>query len=129
MSRENLDVTRQLLDAVARDDIPAALASLAPDLEGIPLRAATDGAFHGHDGFEKFVADTNENFETFEPHFELRDLGERVLAWGTITVQGSGGGVQLEVPVGGLFDFRDGKIARWHDFGSKQKALEVAGLR
>src|SRR5690349_17097991 len=121
MSRENLDVTRQLLDAVARDDIPAALACLAPDLEWIPLRAATEGAFHGHGGFEKFVADTNENFETFEPHFELRDLGERVLAWGTITVQGSGGGVRLEVPVGGLFDFRDGKIARWHDFGSKQK--------
>src|SRR3954453_7577650 len=40
--------------------------------------------FHGRQGVEKFIADTLENFETFEPHYELRDLDERVLAWGTI---------------------------------------------
>jgi ketosteroid isomerase-like protein len=82
-----VEVVRRLLDAGERADIPAALACLDPDLEWIPLRAATEGAYHGHDGYEKFGADTRENFEVFEPHFELRELGERVLAWGTITMR------------------------------------------
>jgi ketosteroid isomerase-like protein len=126
MSEENVDVVRRLLDA--GDDISTALACLDPDLEWIPLRAATEGAYYGHDGYEKFVADTRENFEAFEPHFELRDLGERVLAWGTITMRGAGSGIELEVPVGGIFDLRGGRVARWRDFGSKEKALEAAGL-
>ena len=35
----------------------------------------------------------------------------------------------MEVPVGGIFDFRDAKIAKWHDFGSKENAIEAMGLR
>jgi hypothetical protein len=27
-----------------------------------------------------------------------------------------------------LFEFRDGKIVRWEDFGSREKALEAAAL-
>ena len=130
MSRENVEVVRQLLEAVERDhdDLPAALACLDADVEWVPLRAATEGAYHGHEGYARFVADTNENFETFEPHFELCDLGDRVLAWGTISVRGAGSGVEMDVPVGGIFDFRGGKIARWKDFGSKETALEAVGL-
>lgn len=125
MSRENVEIVLRLLDAAERDDLAGALTFLDPDLEWVPLRAATEGAYHGHDGYEKFVADTNESFEVFEPHFELRDLGERVLAWGTISVRGAGSGIEMQVPVGGIFDFRGGRIARWQDFGSKEKALEV----
>jgi ketosteroid isomerase-like protein len=129
MARENVEVVWRLLEARKRDDLPAALACLDPDLEWIPLRAATEGAYRGHQGFEKFIADTDENFETFEPHFELREVGERVLAWGTISVRGKGSGIEMDVPIGGVFDFRNGKIARWQDFGSKEKALEAVGLR
>ena len=32
------------------------------------------------------------------------------------------------IQTGGLFEFRDGRIVRWEDFGSKSKALEAAGL-
>jgi ketosteroid isomerase-like protein len=129
MARENVDVVWRLLDARKRGDLPAALACLDPDLEWIPLRAATEGAYRGHQGFERFLADTDENFETFEPHFELREVGERVLAWGTISVRGRGSGIEMDVPIGGVFDFRGGRIARWQDFGSKEKALDAVGLR
>jgi ketosteroid isomerase-like protein len=128
MSEENVEVVRRLLDAGDREDISAALACLDPDLEWIPLRAATEGSYYGRDGYERFVADTREIFEVFEPRLELRDLGDQVLAWGTITTRGAGSGVELEVPAGGIFDFRGGRIVRWHDFGSKEKALEAAGL-
>ena len=129
MSQENVETVRRLIDAGQRDDIPAALDCLDPDLEWIPLRAATEGAYQGHRGYEKFVADTRESFEIFEPRFEFRDLGDRVLAWGAIHVRGSGSGVEMDVPVGGIFDFRNGRIARWQDFGSKERAFEVAELQ
>jgi ketosteroid isomerase-like protein len=128
MSRENVDVVRRLLEAQERDDLPAALECLDPDVDWIPLRAATEGSYRGLEGVEKFYADTRENFEVFEPHFELSALGDRVLAWGTIHVRGSGSGVETDIPTGGVFDVRDGRIVRWQDFGSKEKALEAVGL-
>lgn len=129
MSEENLELVRQHLDAVEREDFPAALSCLDTDLEWIPHRAATEGAYHGHEGWEQFVADTRESFDIFEPRFELRDLGEQVLAWGMIRVSGKGSGIDMEFPVGGIFDCSGGKITRWQDFGSKEKALEAAGVR
>jgi ketosteroid isomerase-like protein len=68
---ENLDTVQRLLAAAERDDVPAALACLNPELDWVPLRAATEGAYHGHEGFEQFVADTN---ETFEPRSLTRQL-------------------------------------------------------
>ncbi len=108
MSRENVEVVRRLLDATQRDDLPATLACFDLDVEFIPLRAATEGPYRGHAGIERFRADTEENFETFEPHFELNDLGDRVLASGTIHVRGKGSGVEMDIPSAALIDFRDG---------------------
>lgn len=125
MSQANVDLVQRFLDADP-EDIPAVLPLLDPDVEWIPLRAATEGAYLGHDGFERFMADTVQTFERFDPRFELEDLGTQVLAWGAISVQGRGSGVEMEVPVGGLFDCRDGRIVRWQDFGSRDAALEAA---
>jgi hypothetical protein len=30
--------------------------------------------------------------------------------------------------MGGVLEFRDGKVVRWEDFGSKDNALKAAGL-
>ena len=130
MSREDLALVDRAFEALARGDYAAAIGCYAPDVEFMPLRSATEGVFRGHAGLERFLADTLESFETFEPHYELRDLGAgRVLAWGTIHVRGSGSGVEMDIPTGGIFDVRNGKIVRWQDFGSKEKALEAVGLR
>jgi ketosteroid isomerase-like protein len=128
MSQEHLKIVRRMLDARDRGDLPAAFACLDPDVEFIPLRAATEGIYNGHEGVETFISDTSENFESFQPHYELAELGERVLAWGTILVRGRGSGVEMEIPSGGIFDLHAGKITRWQDFGSKEKALEAVGL-
>jgi hypothetical protein len=71
-----------------------------PDVEFLPLRAATEGAYLGIAGIERFVADTEEIFEKFEPHYEFLDLGERVLAWGTIHVRARQSGIDTDIPVG-----------------------------
>jgi ketosteroid isomerase-like protein len=99
-----------------------------PDVEFKPLRAATEGTYRGIAGIETFVADTEEIFEKFDFHYELLDVGERVLAWGKIHVRARASGIETDIPMGGVFEFRDGKIVRWEDFGSKDKALEAVGL-
>jgi len=98
------------------------------DVEYLPLRSATEGKYRGIAGIERFNADTEEVFEKFELHYEFLDLGERVLAWGVIRVRARGSGIETDIATGGVFDFRDGKIVRWEDFGSKEQALKAVGL-
>jgi ketosteroid isomerase-like protein len=99
-----------------------------PDVEYLPLRSATEGAYRGIAGIERFTADTEEVFETFEPHYELLDLGERVLAWGVVHIRARGSGIETDIATASVFDFRDGKIVHWEDFGDKEKALKAVGL-
>jgi ketosteroid isomerase-like protein len=125
--RTNLEIVRWLVDAGG--DSGASLPYLDAELEWVPRRAKTEGAYHGHEGFERFVTDTFDNFEIFEPQFELGDLsGGGVLASGVLHVIAKGSGVEMDVPVGGLFELRDGKVTRWEDFGSKEHALDAAGV-
>jgi ketosteroid isomerase-like protein len=87
-----------------------------------------EGGYHGHDGLRKFWADNAENFELFRVEFsELRDLGDRVLAVGTIRIRGKSG-VETDIPTAGIATFRDGKLTRWEDFRDRRRALEAVGL-
>ena len=128
MSQENVEVVRSLQDDWNRGDTTADPDRVHPDLEFLPRRAATEGAYRGLAGLERFIADTLEVFEKFELHYEYADLGERVLAWGHIHVRARGSGIETDIEIGGVFEFRDGKVVRWEDFGSKDKALEALGL-
>ena len=128
MSSENVKLARSLQDRWSRGDMTVPPDTFHPDVEFLPLRAATEGAYRGLAGIERFIEDTLEVFEKFETSYEYTDLGDRVLAWGTIHVRAKGSGVETDVETGGLIDFRDGKIVRWEDFGSKAKALEAADV-
>jgi ketosteroid isomerase-like protein len=127
MSQENVAIAREALERWnrgERDDMTLFHA----EVEWLPLRVATEGVYRGTAGMERFNADTAEVFDKFELRCELEDLGERVLAWGVIHVRARASGIETDIPVGGIVDVRDGKVVRWEDFGSKQKALEAAGL-
>lgn len=131
MSRENLKLARRVFETRNKEEIDEMeLRSVFhPDVEWLPQRAGTEGAYRGIAGIERFLADTEQIFEKFEVHYELLDLGDRVLAWGKVEVRARGSGIEVDVPMGSVFEYRDGKIVRWEDFGSKQKALEAVGLQ
>jgi ketosteroid isomerase-like protein len=130
MSQENVEVVKRIMDEWDRGEISEMNLRLHyhPDVEFLPLRSATEAAYRGIAGIERFIADTQEVFEKFELHYELVDLGERVLAAGEIHVRARGSGIEMDIASGGVFEFRDGRIVRWEDFGSKDKALEAVGL-
>jgi ketosteroid isomerase-like protein len=130
MSQENAELVRRVFEnpPVEETDETELRSIFHPDVEFLPQRSGTEGAYRGVAGIERFRADTEQVFEKFEVHYELLDLGERILAWGRVDVRARESGIEVDVPMGGVFEFRDGKIVRWEDFGSKEKALEAVGL-
>jgi ketosteroid isomerase-like protein len=130
VSEENVELVRRVFENrnVEEIDEMEIRSIFHPDVELLPQRAGTEGAYRGIAGIEKFRADTEQVFEKFEVDYELLDLGDRVLAWGKVEVRARGSGIELDVPMGGVFEFRDGKIVRWEDLGSKDQALKAVGL-
>ena len=126
MSQENVELARRVMESwnYGEPDFSA----FHPDVEWLPLRTVTEGAYRGIAGIKRFIADTEETFDKFELRQEHLDLGERVLAWGPIHVRARQSGIETDIPTGGVLEFRDGKIVRWEDFGSKKRALEAVGL-
>jgi ketosteroid isomerase-like protein len=129
MSQENVELFWEGIDAVRRGDIETMLDGTSEDVVWIAARSAVEGAYHGHEGLRRFVADNADNFEVFEPDFtEVRDLGDRVLAFGRFRIRARGSGVDTDFPVAGIATYRDGKLVRWEDFRERRLALEAAGL-
>jgi ketosteroid isomerase-like protein len=130
MSKDNVETFRRLVDAVNRRDLDGVLRCMDPAVEFIPRRAAVQGAYRGHDGVRDYLADTLENFDLYEVHNEeIRDLGDRVLAFDTLRIRGKESGVEVSVPTAIVAMFRDGKIVRFEDFGERSKALKAAAAK
>jgi ketosteroid isomerase-like protein len=59
---------------------------------------------------------------------EVCDLGDQVLALGTLRVTGTGSGIEIEVPLAIVASFRDGLVTSLKDYGDKDRALAAVGL-
>jgi ketosteroid isomerase-like protein len=130
MSQDNVEAFRQTAEAISQGAVEAALALVAEDAVVKAARSAVQGDYLGHDGVRQFFADNAESFEVFQLNLhEVRDLGDKVLAIGTIRLRGREGGVETEVPMAGVAVFRSGKLSRWEDFRDRRLALEAVGLR
>ena len=70
MSQQNVELARRAIDDWNRGEFSGAKLRLYyhPDVEWLPHRAETEGAFHGIEGMERFWADPREVFEKFELH-------------------------------------------------------------
>jgi ketosteroid isomerase-like protein len=129
MSQENIQAGIEFVGAVNRGDVEAAVRLCHPDVHFEPLRAATEGEFVGRDGIKRFLEDTLETFEVFKVQIEdVRDLGDRVLATGSIRIRGRGSGVETDIPTAALAQYSDGLMRKYKDYGDEGRALEAAGL-
>jgi hypothetical protein len=129
MLEQEIELIRSFVDGWNAGSPPDVAVAFQPDVEFLPRRAATEGAYLGHAGVERFLADTREVFELFVLNLEFEDLGDAVLAAGVIRLRARGSGIETEVPIGGLFDFRDGLVSRWEDLGSREAALAAHEAR
>jgi ketosteroid isomerase-like protein len=129
MSGENVEIVRAVMNAFAREDLPAFLPLMDPEINFEPHLAGVEGSYRGHDGVERFFADAFESFEILDANYaDIRDLGDQVLVLGTLRLNGRESGVQVENPLAIVARIREGLITYLKDYADRDQALEAAGL-
>jgi ketosteroid isomerase-like protein len=129
MSQENVETIRRCDAAISSGDVDSYLLGIHSDVEFIPRRAAVQGTYHGHAGMRKYFTENAGSFDLFEVGTtEFRDLGDRILAFGTVRVRGRESDVEGTHPTALMVVFQDGKIIHFEDFGERDAALEAADL-
>ena len=134
MSEENVEIVRQVFEAVGRDDTEAVLSAYDPNVEfdfsGGPLASLMgDRVYRGHDGMRRWVRDRYEDWENIEDQCqELIDAGQRVISVVITRGRGRSSGVDTEIRQYGVWTIRDDRIVRVAWFYSREEALKAAGL-
>ena len=92
MSQQNVELVASVIDRWNSGEwfVPDAYDL---ELEWLPHRSVTEGAYRGIEGIKRFAEDTREMFERFELRYELIDLGEQRCSAGArcASVQGRAG--------------------------------------
>jgi len=131
MSQEKADVAERAMDGFNRRDVDAFIQATTADFEWFPAlgMAVEGGSFRGREGVETYFDGLHATWEEVRLVAEsVRDLGESVLWLGRIEGRGRGSGVQVDSPIGAVFDFRGGKVWRARSYLDHAEALRAAGL-
>jgi ketosteroid isomerase-like protein len=130
MSEEKLELLRPVLAEWAKGNFWGAAELLAPD---VTFRAAPPANFVAH-GLEETARGMLEVLEHWSDYRieaeELEDLGgDSVLAAGRQRGTGKLSGAEVDYPIFILFEFRANEVIGVYLEGTREAALEAAGLR
>jgi ketosteroid isomerase-like protein len=129
MSEDNVEVARQLLEAVSARDLSRVLELTDPDVEWHSFFALQGEAYHGHGGVRQYVTDIHEAFEDLRPQVDdLLDGGEVVIGIGSVHYRGRKSGVETDSAAGWMFRFRNGKVVGFRAFSEPEQRLKELGL-
>ena len=130
MSQENVDRMRAAITAMNRRDIDAVILGMDTAVRFEHRLAALQGRFVGVEGVRRWFGDLADHFCAWQIACDdIRDLGDRVLALGTIRATGRESGVETDLPLTAIAQFKDRLITDFIDYGDREQALEAAGLR
>jgi ketosteroid isomerase-like protein len=133
MSRENVEVVRQVFEAGVRRDSAAAF-SLYDDalvwdvsrLEGVDFGG---GVYHGHDGLRRWFREWLVAWESVRNDLEeVIDTGDSVISFTTQRSRGKTSGVEVELKQYAVWTIQGGKVIRVVWFQKREEALAAAGL-
>ena len=130
MSAENVESVRRLMAGFNDRDFDAMAAELSADAELYPLRAQLEGkSYRGPAGVREMFADFDEDWEELRIEIdEMRDVEDRVAVRCRLRSRGRTSGVDLEVPIGFVWRFRDGKAVYARSYSEPADAIRAAGL-
>jgi ketosteroid isomerase-like protein len=133
MSQENVDAVGRVLEAGNRGDVEALLQELHPEVEWhavLPvLLVGKATVYRGHDGVRDLFREADELLS--EVRYEvsqIRDLDDRVVAYGHIRTRAPESGAESQSPLGYVFEFKDGKVIRMRSYPYPEEALDASGL-
>src|SRR5213596_1933929 len=130
MSQQDVELVRDLFEQWSAGNYESFIESAQPDVEFFSRFASLGGEpYRGAEGIRQWIEEIKMTFGRFEVRTsDFRDLGDRVLALGSIGLQGKASGIEIEQPMGWLFELQGGKLARMFFYSSHAEALEAAGL-
>ena len=134
MSQANVEMVKRGIDAFNRRDVEALADGVTPDFEWLPaLPSTVEGerfsGYRGREGIETYFEDVRSTWERLRVlGNEFRDLGDGVLVLGRADGRGRGSGVEVDMPLGVIYDFRDGRVSRARAYLDHGEALRAAGL-
>jgi ketosteroid isomerase-like protein len=131
MSQENVEVVKVAYDAFAREGLDRFMEHHTDDVEYRQVLGEMAGKpRHGKDAVRAWLQDWIDMFDGFWMELvELIDAGGVTV----FTAERFGGrarvsGVETDQANWTVFTIRDGKIARGHEYPTREQALEAAGL-
>jgi ketosteroid isomerase-like protein len=131
MSRQNVELVKQALDAFNGRDLDVYDDLYTSDFAGFPSMAGIveGGGYAGREGFETFLLGLRDTWDGFRVlGEEFYAIGDRVLVLCRIAGRARSSGVQVEALGAMIFEFRAGKISRARDFLDRSEALRAARL-
>ena len=129
MSQENVEIVRRSYDAYLSGEMESALAVCDPEIEIYDHDIPDSGEYRGLEGLARWQADWESSWESWrwDPE-EFIEAGERVVAVLRVHARGRQSGVDVERVDAAVWTLRDGKCVRLDYYGSREQALEAAGL-
>ena len=131
MSRENVEIVRQIFRAFNSEDIDRVLALTHTEfeLEVPPALSAEPDIYRGHDGMRRYWESFQDAMDEIRLQPErLCDAGEAVVVAMKLTAKGRRTAIAVEQRTAGVWTIRDGKVIRIRAYVSLAEALASAGL-
>jgi ketosteroid isomerase-like protein len=130
MSEESVEVVAAALSAFESEGLDAFLEYFTDDVVYRAIEGSVDdrGPLHGKDAGRAYVQDWLDTFD--ELHTEVIDLidagDDRVVAVLRLSGRAKQSGVETDLTYAVAYWVRDGKIARGHEYNTREQALEAA---
>jgi ketosteroid isomerase-like protein len=130
MSKENVEVVRQFLEAYNRRDFERMIELIDPSFEFWSRFVGIESAHRAPEGFpHKYFEMLDDAYDHFEVIVsEYIDAGAAVVTTGRAVWRGKASHAEGETPVVPTFWLRAGKVLRTETFADRAEAVEAVGL-
>ncbi len=129
MSQENVELFKEGIERFNRGDLAGVLRYYHPEIQFEHRLVELQVDVTGIDAVRDWFVDAAQIFDPWTVECDdIRDLGDLVLALGTVRAVGKESGVEVEMPFTVLAKIKDGLVTDFTDYGDREEALEAAGL-
>ena len=104
----------------------------SPDFEFVPYLGSLieTSVYRGLDGLRSYFEDSRSAWEEIKVRqAEVREVGDHTISFGELRGRGRASGLEVQVSLAWVGDWRDGKLVRLVTYTSKDEALEAVGLQ
>lgn len=130
MSRQNVQLTRRLVEAVNARDVGAVAALCDVEIELDSALSGVGGIYRGHDGLRRYFQDLEDAWgeEVRREPDAYFDLGEHTLMLYVAHARGRQSGVELAQPAAAAAKWRDGLCVYIKNYTHREDALSDLGV-